>query len=342
MSRAHINSILQTIKSPTTCDGNTDFLLSPLNDDFYTDNGLAPLRITASFIKGGGPIGDAVLIEEGTGNNGVLRYDFKVTENFTLSSYKKHVMDDRFYHIALTKNGNTFKLYYDGVETTEYQNKWVGYSVSGVNQNNKTWALASYTSPTSKFYRNEFILKNSFFSYSLAANNCGYFFKTYVYASAHATVWHRYLADNAGAMRVNNGNVQFLGGWINPEVNSSNPDVRIDLVPGWNLIEIWYMDYDTGGGLSLQRNSQGTNATGVDTGAAFVDSIPLSQVPQVMYMTAEIPIEFSSNEIYFNERSNCMISNVRIDNIARTKFEIDQWRMSASQFYFTNNNAGIT
>lgn len=254
----------------------------------------------------------------GTRADGKLTYTLpSLPSDHTLMSYRKSVLDSAYVHWGLTKSGSTFNYYENGVVTTTYKNKWVAYEMANA-ATSVGYNFANYTKPIAKQYFSDFSPP----SHNLSTQKWGWYMKTYVYSTAAVTVWHRYSADNNGSIRVNNGTMQNMGGWMNPAVNSTNPDVRIDLVSGWNLVEICYMDGDTGGGLSLQKNSGGSNLTGADSGAGFSTSVPLSQVPQIIYMTAELPVEFSSNTVYFNEKSNILIDEMMISSRIFTGTEI--------------------
>lgn len=255
----------------------------------------------------------------GTRADGKLSYVLpNMPSDFSLLGYRKTILDTSFTHMALTKNSTIFNFYENGVVSTNYKNKWVAYEMTGVGQALKTNDITKYNKPIAKQYFADFSPP----SHNVSTQNWGWLFRTFVYSTAAVTVWHRYSADNYGSMRVNNGTMQNIGGWINPATNSNNPDIRIDLVVGWNVIEIAYMDGDVGGGLSLQKNTGGQNLTGPDTGAGFVTSTPLSQVSQVIYMTAELPLEFSSNSVYFNEKSNILIDESMISSRVFTGPEV--------------------
>lgn len=261
--------------------------------------------------------------------NGKLMYTLPSLNNFTYMAYKRHRVDNTFTHLTLTKTDNTFNLYKDGtLDNTSYKNKWVCYAMCGVNSNNKTGDIASYCDPRSKSYLNDAIQGSSWSSYKLTDSNWGYLMRTFVYASANVTIWHRYSADNIGGIRVNNNTPQTLGGYD----FTNNPDIRIDLVAGWNVIEIWYMDYDDGGRIQLQKNSQGANIVGPDTTVGYVNSIPLSLIPQVLYMTAEMPIEFSANQVYFNEKCNALFDEIYITPNVLTSEQIKTIKNSNQPF----------
>jgi len=222
------------------------------------------------------------------------RFDFY--GDFTLVSEKKHILDNKFNKLILTKTGNEFKIYKNGLETTEYKNKWTRYTVKGVGIGRGGYEISEYTDPSFKDLDDD----TPDFNMNISQYNAGIVWRTFVYCSEAVTVQHKYIADDWGAMRINNGPVVWVGGWNVP----SNPVVDIPLVKGWNLVEMWYIDGGLAGAFGL------------------VDGTPLTSAPQVLYMTAEIPIEFSANKIYFNEKSNCSVRDMHVYNRCLTLSEI--------------------
>jgi len=207
---------------------------------------------------------------------------------FSLSCEKRFVTESTWNKYGITKDAsNNFIFYKNGIATTEYENKWAHIKVRGVGVNrNQGYDIAKYNDPISKTYAvDPFNLSSN-----LSVDNAGFLMRTFVYCSSAVAVSHKYVANNYGGIRVNNGSLVYLGG---ADV-SVNPTISINLVAGWNIVEIVWMDGDTAGGIYL---STGT---------------PLNQVPEVLYMTAELPIEMSNNQPYFNEKANVDIRNMSI------------------------------
>lgn len=256
---------------------------------------------------------------EGTTGDGSLQININLTNlepNYSLIGDRRNIFETAFSKHLLIKSGTTFTYYKDMVTTTSFVNSWQGFKMKGLRYGmSATNDITKYTDPLSKFYRTDPLV----YSYSLQADNAGYYFKTYVYCSQATSTWQRWAADNAGAMRINNGTIINLGGcyW-----EDQNPDILVSLNAGWNLVEMWYMDGDTGGGLSLQVNSQGKNSNHKTTPTDFVASVPFSQIPYVVYMTAELPIELSNNSIYYNAKSNVVTKNLGIYNKALTDMNL--------------------
>lgn len=263
-----------------------------------------------------------------------LRYDITSLDYFSMMAYKRNIYSKDYFHFALTKaydlqlGKDVFTLYENGVENIGYKDRWKGYIMQNVGKDRYTgWDITKFSNPSTHIYMQDGVILHS---YSSADCNAGFLFRTFVYAQDSVTIWHRYACDNAGGIRINNGTPISIGGW-NWEIN---PDIRIDLVKGWNVVEIWYMDTDAlGGSLRLVKNSQGKNSNYGTNPSDFTASLPISQVAQVQYMTAEIPIEFSANKLYFNEKTNCYIDEMMYTSRAYSAKELFTIFNSRKPFY---------
>lgn len=252
---------------------------------------------------------------EGTSSDATLSININLSNigsNYTLTSERRSLYENAFNKDCLIKNGSIFAYLRNGVITTSFNNKWqkvkMKYLTVSRFSGAPTWNISKYTDPIYKSYTSDPI----FDSYALNTDNCGYYFKTFVYCSSACQTWQRWIADNAGGIRINNGIPINLGGYD----YKTNPDILVSLNLGWNIIEMWYMDGSTGGGLSLQQNSQGKNSNYNTTPSDFVDSIPISQISGVVFMTAELPVEVANDKIFYNEKSNLIVKNIGIYNKA--------------------------
>lgn len=237
------------------------------------------------------------------GTGGDAQFGLNLTLNsteFSMSAEKRFVTDKEWTKMGMVKDSaNNFAFYKNGEFTQEYNNAWQRIKVKGVGiKRNVGYDINNYTDPVEKTYKADPI--NDFSN--LSQDDAGYFFRTYVYCSKTVSTVHRYVADNYGGMRINNGPLVYIGGWENG-VDKLNPDVTISLVQGWNLVEFVWMDGDTGGSFALRSGT------------------PLSKLPEVLCMTAELPIEMSNNKMFFNEKSNVDIRNVSVYRKALTQRE---------------------
>lgn len=199
---------------------------------------------------------------------------------------------------VLVKSGSTFKFFENGLETTTYRNKYKVFDAKSVGVGAVSNNHDSYFDFNAYRYMNDPI--SDFMN--LSVDNKGCYYRTWVYCSSDVTFTHRYSADNTGAIRVNYGSQQDLGNWN----YQTNPDVSISLKQGWNLIEYTWMDGDSGGGFNLY-------------------STAISQLSQVLYMTAEMPIEFlKNNRIGYNSKSNIITKDIVVFNYALTDSEVKE------------------
>ncbi len=208
----------------------------------------------------------------------------------TLIAKHRHVLSSAWETRAVTKSGNTFVYYKNGVPTTQYQNVWkvyahyrptVEYYFSGADCV-KRLVTDAQTDGVGIFHK-----WNP--AYPDPGNNEGYLFRTHVYSDADVRVWHRYTMDDGGYIRVNRRDIQTCGNW---NVNT-NPDVYIDLKVGWNLIELWGMDGASGGWVCKlsDYHTSGLNED-LTTSTNKVATVKLSEHPNVKYMTSELPIDY--------------------------------------------------
>ena len=205
-----------------------------------------------------------------------ISYDISCPDIFTMSSYKKNICDPEWYNHVLTKNGNTFTYYINGSATDIYKNKWARYkcqkTASAITSND----IATMINPSERVYQLDAI--TGLVSHSWNATHIGYMFRSFIYCSEDVTITRNMNADNYGAAYCN-------GNRIGTATYNSNTPMPFNLNKGWNCVEICYSDSDTGGSLTL-------------SGATFYSN------SSVLYMTAEIPIEFLENKIHFLPRAN--------------------------------------
>ena len=205
-----------------------------------------------------------------------ISYDISCPDIFTMSSYKKNICDPGWYNHVLTKNGNTFTYYINGSATDIYKNKWARYkcqkTASAITSND----IATMINPSERVYQLDAI--TGLVSHSWNATHIGYMFRSFIYCSEDVTITRNMNADNYGAAYCN-------GNRIGTATYNSNTPMPFNLNKGWNCVEICYSDSDTGGSLTL-------------SGATFYSN------SSVLYMTAEIPIEFLENKIHFLPRAN--------------------------------------
>lgn len=246
---------------------------------------------------------------EGAGLNVALGGD--ITTNYTLRGLKQQFGIESDF--VLVKSGESFILYEDGSPTSSYANKWARYISRNVGLDLKSRYFKYYTQLESP----EVVSDPPSFSMSLDSFDGGVVWRTFVYSSANVSIWHRYTCDNGGSIRVN-GVEQGLGGWN----WKTNPDVQIQLRIGWNTIECVYMDYATGGAFRLQSNSQGSNADYSVNPELFVSSTPLSLVPEVVFMSAKMPVEMIGHDVFFQDKAVCTVKAVTIFNKDLTQDEV--------------------
>lgn len=205
-----------------------------------------------------------------------ISYDITCPDIFTMSSYKKNICDPGWYHHALTKNGSTFTYYINGSATDIYKNKWARYicqkTASAISSNDITTMI----NPSERVYQLDAI--TGLISHSWNATHIGYMFRSFIYCSEDVIITRNMNADNYGAAYCN-------GNRIGTATYNSNTPMPFNLKKGWNCVELCYSDGDTGGYLTLAGSTFFSNSS-------------------VLYMTAEIPIEFSENKVHFLPRAN--------------------------------------
>ena len=109
--------------------------------------------------------------------------------------------------------------------------------------------------------------------------------------------------DNAGCAYCN-GVLAGQGGY-----NTSGNRCVFNLVKGWNCIELANVDGDTGGKLAY-----------VASGSDGLFSNKTSH-PEILYMTAELPIEMANNKVTYFSRANCFVDEAAFLNKAITQEE---------------------
>ena len=109
--------------------------------------------------------------------------------------------------------------------------------------------------------------------------------------------------DNAGCAYCS-GVLVGQGGY-----NTSGNTCVFNLVKGWNCIELANVDADTGGGLKY-----------IASGSDGLFSNKTSH-PEILYMTAELPIEMANNKVTYFSRANCFVDEAVFSNKAITQEE---------------------
>ena len=110
--------------------------------------------------------------------------------------------------------------------------------------------------------------------------------------------------DNAGCAYCN-GVLAGQGG------HSTNGNRCVfNLVKGWNCIELAAVDADTGGGLKY-----------IASGSDGLFSSNKTSHPEILYMTAELPIEMANNKVTYFSRANCFVDEAVFLNKAITQEE---------------------
>ncbi len=234
-------------------------------------------------------------------DNGNLQIPLELPSgDFTLFGIKTHSKFEGTERVqALVRSGNTFKFYENGVETNAYQNTYRRYDCKSLGIGRIAYSADYYYDPD-----NTSLIADSIYdTMNLSVDNEARYYKTWVFCSSDVTTIHRYASDNYGAIRVNSGTEQSLGDWN----WQTNPDITITLKQGWNLIEYMWMDGDSGGGFYLQIGTA------------------IHSLPEVLYMTSEMPVEFlKNNRIGYNSRSNVIAKDVTIYNYALSDKEIKE------------------
>ena len=237
----------------------------------------------------------------GTKPKDTISYEVSQPDVSTMMAYKKHVLDSDFKHQALVKNGSTFTFYENGVATTNYVNKWRVYACEGItttSTDGKT--IDKYNKPLSMQLTPDL----TGIHHSWQATGYGYMYRTFLYCSEAKTVTHMINFDNNGCAYCN-GVLAGQGGY-----NASGNTCVFNLVKGWNCIELANVDGDTGGKLSY-----------VSSGSDGLFSNKTSH-PEILYMTAELPIEMANNKVAYFSRANCFVDEVVFLNKTITQEEV--------------------
>ena len=236
----------------------------------------------------------------GTKPKDTISYEVSQPDVSTMMAYKKHVLDSNFKHQALVKNGSTFTFYENGVATTNYVNKWKVYACEGITTPGTDGKnIDKYNKPLSTQLTTDL----TGISHSWQATGYGYVYRTFLYCSQAKTVTLMINFDNAGCAYCN-GVLVVQGGY-----NASGNRCVFNLVKGWNCIELANVDADTGGRLAYI-------ASGSD--GLFSDK---TSHPEILYMTAELPIEMANNKVTYFSRANCFVDEAVFLNKAITQEE---------------------
>ena len=229
----------------------------------------------------------------GTKPHGKIAYDVTMPDISTTMAFKKHLLDTSFKHHALVRNLNSFTYYVDGVATTDFVNKWATYKTKGDMNSPASQGkdINNYLAPLERLYSAD----PASLGYVWNTQMYGVVFRTFLYLSKAKIINHLYNYDNHGAVYLNG--IKIADGTYN---SAGNP-VSFNLNKGWNCIEICFVDSDSGGGLAF--------ISGAD--AKFSDK---TAHPEIIYMTAELPIEFASNKVVYLSKANCYIDDAVILN----------------------------
>ena len=237
----------------------------------------------------------------GTKPKDTISYEVSQPDVSTMMAYKKHVLDSNFKHQALVKNGSTFTFYENGVATTNYVNKWRVYACEGITTPNADGRrIDKYNKPLSTQLTTDL----TGISHSWQATGYGYVYRTFLYCSQAKTVTLMINFDNDGCAYCN-GVLAGQGGY-----NANGNACVFNLVKGWNCIELACVDADTGGGLKY-----------VASGSDGLFSSNKTSHPEILYMTAELPIEMANNKVTYFSRANCFVDEAVFLNKAITQEE---------------------
>ena len=237
----------------------------------------------------------------GTKPKDTISYEVSQPDVSTMMAYKKHVLDSNFKHQALVKNGSTFTFYENGVATTNYVNKWKVYACEGITTPGTDGKnIDKYNKPLSTQLTTDL----TGIGHSWQATGYGYVYRTFLYCSQAKTVTLMINFDNAGCAYCN-GVLAGQGGY-----NANGNACVFNLVKGWNCIELACVDADTGGGLKY-----------VASGSDGLFSSNKTSHPEILYMTAELPIEMANNKVTYFSRANCFVDEAVFLNKAITQEE---------------------
>ena len=237
----------------------------------------------------------------GTKPKDTISYEVSQPDVSTMMAYKKHVLDSDFKHQALVKNGSTFTFYENGVATTNYVNKWRVYVCEGITTTSTDGrTIDKYNKPLSMQLTPDL----TGIHHSWQATGYGHMYRTFLYCSEAKTITHMINFDNNGCAYCN-GVLTGQGGY-----NANGNECVFNLVKGWNCIELANVDGDTGGKLSY-----------VSSGSDGLFSNKTSH-PEILYMTAELPIEMASNKVTYFSRANCFVDEAVFLNKTITQEEV--------------------
>lgn len=232
-----------------------------------------------------------------------VSYEVSQPDVSTMMAYKKPLSANEFKHQALVKNGSTFTMYENGASTTAYINKWGVWEIQGIDTpSTQGQDITRYTQPIGYSLTGDFdrIVQN------WNSKPTGLVYRTFLYLSKAKTITHYYRFDNSGACYLNGEKVSSGGYTTDGTLTTFN------LVKGWNCIEICNVDNDTGGSVSLITSTAGCQPK-------FSDKITH---PEILYMTAELPIEMANNKVHWLPRANCKVDEAVILNKTLTSQEV--------------------
>lgn len=245
--------------------------------------------------------GVAHMFVNGSKPKDIISYNVSQPDVSTMMAYKKHILDSLFKHQALVKNGNSFTFYENGVATTSYLNKWKVYAVEGITTPSTDGKnISNYNKPLSTKIAND--LTGTHHAWNTVQH--GYMYRTFLYCSEPKTIVHKLNFDNFGCAYCN-GVLAGSGAYV-----STGNTITYNLIKGWNCIEICYVDNDSGGNLSY-----------VAGGSDGLFSNKTAH-PEILYMSAELPIEMANNKVTYFSRANCYIDEAVILNKNLTSQEV--------------------
>lgn len=239
-----------------------------------------------------------------------ISYEASQPDVSTMMAYKKLVVNNDFKHQALVKNGSTFTMYENGILTDSYVNKWGAWEMQGIDSpSSQAQDISYYNQPVGYTIINDKATHGALDSINWSTHQTGKVYRTFLYLSQSKTITHYWNFDNGGGAYLN-GNKVTSGGYA-----STGNKVTFNLVKGWNCVELYVVDADTGGGLTFCLNTSGCNA-------AFSNK---TAHPEILYMTAELPIEMANNKVNWLSRANSKVDEAAILNKTLTAQELNTY-----------------
>lgn len=238
-----------------------------------------------------------------------------------ITSYKKHLLEDDFKMHSIIKDRNSFKYYINGDVTTSYKNKWLRTICNDYGDD-----IESFKNP----YELSYVLSN--FGDSMLGSNQGFYYKTFIYSNLNMTYYQRYDLGTNGSLIVSVNHQlpkKITGLW------ETQGDIAFNLKEGWNCIEFCHSGISSSK-LVLKSNSQGKNLNYSSENAnQFIESKTFDNDSNILYMTAELPVDICSNKIDINGNANILLEELLITPYLKTDKEIKSIYMQKSPFFDT-------